>query len=150
MKNIYISYSYADQKSFNKNHTALKVLENICINYNIRQLKYEKEYIENADAVVFVLPNLRWFSEISALSAGITSEINYAKKENKKTFIAYETKNGDIKIYEAVINSWEIKGRENSSHVFFDFIKNTNKLPNVLQKKNNEKDKRLLLTINSK
>lgn len=92
------------------------------IKHWIRNTVYYPQVLTNADAVVIVLPGLRWVHS-SDLPIGVARELDIAVKMKKPIFLAYKNMHDDINFYEAAVSitskgKLSIKGREGTSHKF--------------------------------
>ena len=66
-----------------------------------RDGRYCDSWLDNADAVIFLLPDLSWGTKHNDLPIGLKRELSRAYAQNKKIFIGYETQSGDLNFYEA-------------------------------------------------
>lgn len=92
------------------------------IKHWVRNTMYYTEDLTHANAVVIVLPALKWLNS-SDLPTGIERELDKAVKMKKPIFLAYENMHRDINFYETVISvnskgKLSIKGIEGTSHKF--------------------------------
>jgi len=65
-----------------------------------RDGRYEDSWLNNADAVIFLLPDLSWGTKYNDLPIGLKRELSRAYAMNKKIFIGYETQMKDLNFYE--------------------------------------------------
>lgn len=64
---------------------------------------YDPSLLQQADATVFVLPDLSWETPLRKLSQGSLKELLYCLNNKKDFYIAYKTFSGVLKIYAAEI-----------------------------------------------
>lgn len=84
-----------------------------------RDGKYCDSWLNNADAVIFLLPKLSWGTEYNDLPIGLKRELSRAYAMNKKIFIGYETLSRNLNFYEADVilgtSNDSISGRSGTS-----------------------------------
>ena len=68
-----------------------------------RDGRYEDSWLNTADAVIFLLPDLSWGTKYNDLPIGLKRELSRAYAMNKKIFIGYETQMKDFNFYETDI-----------------------------------------------
>lgn len=69
--------------------------------YWIRNTTYTDNRLKEADAVVFILPNLVWSINSKSLTRGIHSELLEATRLQKSIFIVYDASQGGLGVYRA-------------------------------------------------
>jgi hypothetical protein len=126
------------------------------------------EYFQNANEVVFMLPDNEFNYSIDSLPIGVKRELKEALRSGKKTYVAYITSGGDYNIYEAEANGLIFGGVKGTANTIFNnteadrknFIYETDsyKVPHygsferdtfnyAVKVKHNEPDRRLLLMM---
>lgn len=107
------------------------------VSYYQKGITYKKEWLEQADMVVFVLPygNFAW--DVNKLTNGVLKELIYCLNTHKPYFISYTTSDGKLGIYPAMINDELcITGIANAKNSIFTLMQN--KLPGGVLAKSSE------------
>jgi hypothetical protein len=91
-----------------------------------RDGRYSDDWLNSADAVIFLLPELNWRYEFHNLPIGLKRELNRAYAQSKKLFIGYKTQLGDYNVYEANFNL--------SANIISGIANTTGKLEKLLTK----------------
>lgn len=86
---------------------------------------YSKDWVEEADVVIFALPNNGFRSRIDDLPSGCKRELRRAMTLGKEIYIVYQVRAGNYKFYEADVESgpygW-IEGLSGSSGGLRSFV----------------------------
>ena len=85
-------------------------------------MTYYNYFLNNADAVVFILPEFSWRSEIYSLPNGVKNEVKRAVEQRKLIYIAYiptQINKGVMNIYEAEITNGFIQGKPGTGNSIF-------------------------------
>ena len=91
---------------------------------------YNDNDLNDADHVVFILPNNKWKAERGKLSKGIARELELAVIQNKKIYIVYKPASGiSHKIYEAESDGYYIKGIASTVGKLVDRVAQENQRP---------------------
>lgn len=87
---------------------------------------YKESWIQDADAVLFILPSFKWFSLLRELPTGVAEELRLAVSLKKKLFIAYKlASTKELRIYKAQFLNGEISGIADTCHVIKTFEKSS-------------------------
>lgn len=103
MYNIYISCSNDMLSTAPMVKNLFKGCKGVDVKHHVKGASYKKEHLQQADAVIFILPNLNWMWCLDKLTKGLLGELIYCLNTRRPTFIAYKGSDGDIGIYPAVI-----------------------------------------------
>lgn len=97
-----------------------------------RGTRYDSQMINNADAVVFILPDTGFLANYFELPAGVRSELRFAYENNKKIFLGYITRNGDYQFYEASVDeNLSIQGIGGTYKEIYNFAKCRTHIPEL-------------------
>lgn len=89
---------------------------------------YNPRYFEDAEDVVFLLPNFTFNCPVSKLPTGVARELREAVEENKNIYVGYITATGDYNIYKGTILSGDITGVKGTANSIF---KGTSASPSI-------------------
>lgn len=81
---------------------------------------YDPRLFEEADSVVFLLPDFSFDYDIDDLPVGVRKEVKQAVKEGKYIYLGYVTAGGDYNIYNAKVEYSEIKGVQGTANKIFN------------------------------
>lgn len=129
MYNIYISCSYDMPYTPPEVKGLFKDYKGVDVKYFEKGTSYKKEYLEQSNAVIFVLPDMNWAWDISKLNRGVLEEFIHCLNTRKPVFIAYKTASGTLGVYPAIItDDLCIQGIAGSKDSIFRLIE-SNLLP---------------------
>jgi hypothetical protein len=93
------------------------------VTYWMRGTHYYANRLQDADAVVFLLPGLKFESELDFLPTGLKSEFNICIKMNKNIYLGYNNIRNIKSIYNAEDYVGKIKGVLGSSgNIYSDLL----------------------------
>jgi hypothetical protein len=92
---------------------------NFKVTYWERGTRYSSHDLDHSDAVVFVLPKLKFNSSHSELPIGLKTELASAYAGGKEIFIGYQTSDGSYNIYKADTDGKWIKGIAGTANSIF-------------------------------
>lgn len=84
---------------------------------------YERERITTCDAMVVILPDNLFSSEIMDIPKGTRDEMRLAKNHNIPIYLAYKRKDGNIYIYDTNFHSTIFKGIPDTADKLFQKCK---------------------------
>lgn len=85
------------------------------VKYSQKGVTYRKEWLEQADAVIFVLPNMNFKWDVCKLTNGVLKELVYCLNTRMPYYVAYTTSDGKLGIYPGMLtDDMDITGVTNA------------------------------------
>lgn len=89
------------------------------VTYWERSSKYNHKLLDDADAVIFILPGIQFKATCDTLPIGLKTELSRAYALNKKIYVGYVTSTGSYNIYNADTDGKSIEGVGRTSNTIY-------------------------------